>query len=98
MSATLSERLRDMARTLERHGWLREEGERPVYWIEKAADTIDSLKKDAARYRWLSAQLTHQRSGPTTGWGTDVLYPGDDVDAAIDAAIDAAHASAGEAG
>jgi hypothetical protein len=42
----LPERLRDIASTLERHGWLRDKGERPVYWVEKAADRIDRLERE----------------------------------------------------
>lgn len=48
---------------------------------------IARLSKDAARYRWLYDRLSHQQSGPHTGWGTDELIPGDDPDSAIDAAM-----------
>jgi hypothetical protein len=42
---------------------------------------------DSKRWRWLRERLTHQHCGPTVGWGTEVLYPGDDPDEAIDAAM-----------
>ena len=42
----LPERLRDIASTLERHGWLRDKGECPVYWVEKAADEITHLERE----------------------------------------------------
>lgn len=47
----LPERLRDIASTLERHGWLRDKGERPVYWVEKAADKITHLKRERDELR-----------------------------------------------
>lgn len=53
---TLSERLRDIARTLERHGWLREEGERPVYWIEKAATALESQAAEIERLKAAQAE------------------------------------------
>lgn len=55
---------------------------------KEAATALRELSKDVARWRWLSEHLSHQRgSGPTEGWGTDVLYPGDDPESAIDAAM-----------
>jgi hypothetical protein len=59
--------------------------------VEVDANEYSVIVKDAERYQWLRDQLTHQHCGPTVGWGTDVLYPGDDPDAAIDAAMKVNH-------
>lgn len=53
----LPERLRDIASTLERHGWLRDKGERPVYWVEKAADEITRLERERDGFQKRVVQL-----------------------------------------
>ncbi|CAB4139914.1 hypothetical protein UFOVP408_27 [uncultured Caudovirales phage] len=47
----------------------------------------DALRADAERYRWLLDEMQHQHSGPYSGWTLEMLYPGDDPEAAIDAAM-----------
>lgn len=52
-----------------------------------APEDLEVLSTDAERWRFMrNFGLTHQRCGPTIGWGTSELYPGDDPDEAIDAA------------
>ena len=61
---------------------------RQQYTIEEPLPAErDALQADAERYRWLFAQIQHQHSGPYSGWTLDMLYPGDDPEAAIDAAM-----------
>ena len=54
--------------------------------IESLQKQLEEARADAERWQFMRNYLTHQRCGPTVGWGTDVLYPGDDPDEAIDAA------------
>ena len=58
-----------------------------AFAIESLHKQLEEARADAERWQFMRNYLTHQRCGPTVGWGTDVLYPGDDPDEAIDAAL-----------
>ena len=52
--------------------------------LEDAADTIDELRRDAARYRWLKENIRGGSFGTSIGWFTDDISEWDeDIDAAI---------------
>ena len=52
--------------------------------LEDAADTIDELMRDAARYRWLKENIRGGSFGTSIGWFTDDISEWDeDIDTAI---------------
>ena len=52
--------------------------------LEDAADTIDELRRDAGRYRWIKENIRGGSFGTSIGWFTDDISEWDeDIDAAI---------------
>jgi len=48
---------------------------------------IESLRKDAERWRYMRDVMTHEHSWPNIGWTLGILLPGDDPDDAVDKRI-----------
>jgi hypothetical protein len=58
-------------------------------WAADAQAELESLRKDAERYRWLRGQIERQRLviAESCGWDGLKSWSGDDPDKHIDAAL-----------